>query len=59
MAITKHFILGGALVNAYSRPVTLAKISEIAMKKYAGAWTATCIWLGSVSLASGQARGYS
>lgn len=32
----KDFMLGGAFVNAYSRPVMLAKISDIAMKKYAG-----------------------
>lgn len=34
--MTKHFILGGAFVKAYSNPVTTAKISLIAIKKYAG-----------------------
>lgn len=33
MDMTKDFILGGALVKAYSSPVMLAKISERAMKK--------------------------
>lgn len=33
---TKDFMDGGALVYAYSRPETEAKISEIPMKTYAG-----------------------
>lgn len=41
MDITKDFMLEGALVKAYSKPVMLAKISDIAIKKYAGACTAT------------------
>ena len=36
-AMMNDFIDGGAFVYAYSRPVTFAKISEMAMKKYVGA----------------------
>ena len=36
MDMTKDFMLGGALVKAYSRPVMLAKISDKPMSKYAG-----------------------
>ena len=59
IAMTKHFILGGAFVKAYSNPVTLAKISLMAIKKYAGAWTATWILFGwGASLGdAGQASG--
>jgi len=35
MDCTKDFMEGGALVYAYSRPVTEAKISEIPMSMYA------------------------
>ena len=41
MDMTNDFMDGGALVKAYSSPVTLAKISDTAMKKYAGVCTAT------------------
>ena len=37
---TKDFMLGGALVYAYSRPETLRKISDKPMKTYAGVWMA-------------------
>lgn len=59
IAMTKHFILGGAFVKAYSNPVTLAKISLMAIKKYAGAWTATWILFGwgASSGDAGQASG--
>ena len=33
MDMTKDFMLGGALVKAYSKPVILAKISERPIKK--------------------------
>ena len=36
MDMTNAFMLGGALVKAYSSPVMLAKISDSAMRKYAG-----------------------
>ena len=39
--ITNDFMLGGALVKAYSSPVMLARISERPMKRYAGVCTAT------------------
>ena len=39
--MTNDFMDGGALVKAYSSPVMLAKISDTAMKKYAGVCTAT------------------
>ena len=40
MDMTNDFMDGGAFVKAYSSPVTLAKISDMAMKKYAGVCTA-------------------
>jgi hypothetical protein len=40
---TKDFMDGGALVYAYSRPVTEAKISEIPMSMYAPVCVA--IWM--------------
>jgi len=39
--VATYFMLGGALVKAYSRPVILAKISERPIKRYAGVCTAT------------------
>lgn len=44
---TKDFIDGGALVYAYSSPVTEMKISARPMKTYAGVWTTMWTWFGS------------
>jgi hypothetical protein len=43
MDMTNDFMLAGALVKAYSRPVMEARISEIPIKRYAGVWIATWI----------------
>ena len=53
--MTNDFMDGGAFVKAYSSPVTLAKISDTAMKKYAGVCTA--IWTSLGKWEVSHARG--